>query len=61
VGIDVEVVYPWWRQLKRNVPHVLESVGNRAGFHVLHRRWVVEGTQSQYLLIRSCRPSLQLP
>jgi putative transposase len=42
LGIDLEVVYPWWRQLQRYAPKVLEAVGYRAGFHVLPRRWVVE-------------------
>src|SRR5215469_1586168 len=42
LGIDLEVVYPWWRQLQRYLPEVLESVGYRPGFHVLPRRWVVE-------------------
>jgi putative transposase len=42
LGIDLEVVYPWWRQLHRYAPKVLEAVGYRAGFHVLPRRWVVE-------------------
>ncbi|HEX5157615.1 MAG TPA: transposase [Ktedonobacterales bacterium] len=42
LGIDVEVVYPWWRQLHRYAPGVLESLGYRPGFHVLPRRWVVE-------------------
>ena len=34
-GSDVEVVYPWWRQLPRYAPGVLESVGYQPGFHVL--------------------------
>lgn len=42
LGIDLEVVYPWWRQLQRYAPRVLESVGYQPGFHVLPRRWVVE-------------------
>lgn len=37
-GSDLEVVYPWWRQLQRSAPAVLESLGYRAGFHVLPRR-----------------------
>jgi putative transposase len=36
------MVYPWWRQLQRYLPQVLESMGYRPGFHVLPRRWVVE-------------------
>ena len=41
-GIDVEVVYPWWRQIKRYAPEMLEELGYRPGFNVLPRRWVVE-------------------
>lgn len=43
-GIELEVVYPWWRQLKRYFPEVLEQSGFQQGFHVLPRRWVVERT-----------------
>jgi putative transposase len=42
LGIDLQVVYPWWRQLQRYAPQVLEAVGYQPGFHVLPRRWVVE-------------------
>jgi putative transposase len=42
LGIDLQVVYPWWRQLHRYAPDVLEAVGYQPGFHVLPRRWVVE-------------------
>ncbi len=42
LGINVEVVYPWWRQLQRYAPQVLADLGYRTGFHVLPRRWVVE-------------------
>ncbi len=42
LGIDLEVVYPWWRQLQRYAPGVLDAVGYQSGFHVLPRRWVVE-------------------
>jgi len=41
--IDLEVVYPWWRHLKRYLPEVLEARG-LTGFQVLPRRWVVERT-----------------
>lgn len=41
-GVNLEVVYPWWRQLKRYAPDLLEDLGYRHGFHVLPRRWVVE-------------------
>lgn len=43
-GIAVEVVYPWWRQLKRYDPELLEAMGYQPGFNVLARRWVVERT-----------------
>jgi putative transposase len=43
-GIELEVVYPWWRQLKRYMPETLEALGLAKGFHVLPRRWVVERT-----------------
>ena len=40
--MSLAAVYPWWRQLHRYLPEVLESVGYQPGFHVLPRRWVVE-------------------
>lgn len=43
-GIELEVVYPWWRNLKRYFPGLLEDMGFQPGFHVLPRRWVVERT-----------------
>jgi putative transposase len=43
-GIELEVVYPWWRQLQRYFPQMLEETGFQSGFHVLPRRWVVERT-----------------
>ncbi len=43
-GIELEVVYPWWRQIKRYLPDLLEPLGVGTGFHVLPRRWVVERT-----------------
>ncbi len=55
LGIDLEVVYPWWRQLHRYAPGVLESLGYRPGFYVLPRRWVVE--RSIAWLARSRRMS----
>lgn len=36
------MVYPWWRQLKRYAPEMLEELGYQPGFNVLPRRWVVE-------------------
>jgi putative transposase len=46
LGIDLEVVYPWWRQLQRYMPDLLAEMGFQPGFHVLPRRWVVERTIS---------------
>jgi putative transposase len=43
-GIAVAVVRPWWRQLKRYDPELLEPLGYQPGFNVLPRRWVVERT-----------------
>jgi putative transposase len=43
-GRELEVVYPWWRQLKRYFPDRLQEAGFQPGFHVLPRRWVVERT-----------------
>jgi transposase len=44
LGIELEVVYPWWRNLKRYFPGILDDMGFQLGFHVLPRRWVVERT-----------------
>jgi putative transposase len=44
LGIELEVVYPWWRNLKRYFPDLLDAMGFQPGFHVLPRRWVVERT-----------------
>lgn len=45
VGIELEVVYPWWRQLARYFPEQLHAAGfDPEAFHVLPRRWVVERT-----------------
>ena len=46
LGIELEVVYPWWRQLQRYLPDLLDDIGFEPGFHVLPRRWVVERTIS---------------
>lgn len=43
-GLELEVVYPWWRQLKRYAPDLLDLMGYQPGFNVLPRRWVVERT-----------------
>ncbi|WP_188972889.1 hypothetical protein [Deinococcus aerolatus] len=43
LNVDLEVVYPWWRQLKRYAPDLLEAQGiDPNAFRVLPRRWVVE-------------------
>lgn len=44
VGIVLEVVDPWWRQIKRYNPELLGSLGLDATFNVVPRRWVVERT-----------------
>jgi putative transposase len=44
LGIELEVVYPWWRNLKRYFPDLLDEMGFQPGFHILPRRWVVERT-----------------
>jgi len=44
IGIELEIVYPWWRHIKRYFPEMLESLGVEKGFQVLPRRWVVERT-----------------
>ena len=45
-GITLQVVYPWWRQLKRYLPELLDALGYQPGFNVIPRRWVVERTRS---------------
>ena len=44
MGIALEVVYPWWRYIRRHNPELLESLGADAKFNVVPRRWVVERT-----------------
>lgn len=46
LGLVLEVVYPYWRQLKRYTPELLPALGFEPGFHVLPGRWVVERTFS---------------
>jgi putative transposase len=46
VGLTLEVVYPWWRLLKRYLPDLLADLGYQPGFNVIPRRWVVERTLS---------------
>jgi len=50
-GWRVQVVYPADRQLQRYAPDVVADLGdgNAPGFHVIPRRWVLEGTQPYYL------------
>jgi putative transposase len=45
-GITLQIVYPWWRQLKRYLPELLDELGYQPGFNVIPRRWVVERTIS---------------
>lgn len=40
--VDFEVVYPWWRQLKRYWPEVYQQL--KQGFQVIVKRWIVERT-----------------
>ena len=46
IGVTLEVVYPWWRHLKRYFPDFLDDFGYQPGFNVIPRRWVVERTIS---------------
>ena len=46
VGITLQVVYPWWRQLKRYMPDLLDDLGYQPGFNVIPRWLVVERTRS---------------
>lgn len=41
-GLELEVVYPWWRQIKRYFPEGYAKLDQ--GFKVIRRRWVVERT-----------------
>ncbi|MFC4456109.1 IS5 family transposase [Deinococcus sonorensis] len=43
-GLLGEVVYPWWRQVQRYTPELVEHLGVYKTFNVLPRRWVVERT-----------------
>lgn len=43
-GVELEVVYPWWRQIKRYMPEEYKKLGIEKTFTVLPRRWVVERT-----------------
>ena len=43
-GLELELVYPCWRHIKRYFPEMLEPLGIEKGFQVLPRRWVVERT-----------------
>ena len=40
--VELEIVYPWWRQIKRYMPEVYAQLDQ--GFKVIRRRWVVERT-----------------
>jgi len=43
-GVKLEVVYPWWRQIKRYDPELFAQLELSSTFNVLPRRWVVERT-----------------
>lgn len=43
-GLELEVVYPWWQQIKRYMPETYQELGLDHHFNVLPRRWVVERT-----------------
>lgn len=34
LDIELEVVYPWWRQLQRYLPDLLDEMGFQPGCHV---------------------------
>lgn len=53
VGMVLEVVYPWWRQLGRDDPELLETLGLDTTFNVMPRRWVLERTLA--LLVKNRR------
>lgn len=40
MGIEWEVVYPWWRQLHCYLPHLLNEIDFQPGLHVVPRREV---------------------
>lgn len=44
LGIELEVAYPWWRNLKRYFPDLLHEMGFQPRFDVLPQRRVVERT-----------------
>lgn len=41
-GIKLEIVYPWWRQMKRYFPELCGKL--EKGFKVIPKRWKVERT-----------------
>jgi putative transposase len=40
--MELEVVYPWWCQLKRYFPDMLQESYCQPGFHLMPHRWLVE-------------------
>lgn len=46
IGVTLEVVYPWWRQLKRYFADFLDDFGYQPGCNVIPRRGLVERTIS---------------
>jgi putative transposase len=44
-GVNLDVVYPAFRQLQRYAPDVAPDLGYQSGFQVIPKRWIVERTQ----------------
>ena len=42
LGVGFEVVYPWWRQIKRYFPELYQQM--KQDFRVIAKRWIVERT-----------------
>jgi putative transposase len=42
LAVKFEVVYPWWRQIKRYFPELYQPI--KQDFHVIAKRWIVERT-----------------
>ena len=40
--VSFEIVYPWWRQIKRYHPEIYKTLDK--GFKVIPKRWIVERT-----------------
>ena len=66
LNVDLEVVYPWWRQLKRYAPDILEAQGfDLDAFHVLPDVRLWSGHSPGWAETVGCpktsRPSLEPP